>query len=150
MHYNACNYLSMLGLKLNHVSKRGHRCILRGHFINKKESGDEAIDQYLSKLKIKSEVRTRCCWFRTWTHLHARFNVMKLSRQILISDATRESEYGKLHRYFHIGEIHHLYIYSWSCKLCQSATVALLIHVIHFVHLKRCTISFLITFHLTN
>ena len=24
MHYNGCNYLSMLGLKLNHVSKRGH------------------------------------------------------------------------------------------------------------------------------
>ena len=24
--YLACNYLSMLGLKLNHVSKRGHRC----------------------------------------------------------------------------------------------------------------------------
>ena len=24
--YNGCNYLSMLGLKLNHVSKRGHRC----------------------------------------------------------------------------------------------------------------------------
>ena len=23
MHYNGCNYLSMLGLKLNHVSKRG-------------------------------------------------------------------------------------------------------------------------------
>ena len=23
--YNGCNYLSMLGLKLNHVSKRGHR-----------------------------------------------------------------------------------------------------------------------------
>ena len=23
-HYNGCNYLSMLGLKLNHVSKRGH------------------------------------------------------------------------------------------------------------------------------
>ena len=23
--YNRCNYLSMLGLKLNHVSKRGHR-----------------------------------------------------------------------------------------------------------------------------
>ena len=26
MHYNGCNYLSMLGLKLNHVSKRGPRC----------------------------------------------------------------------------------------------------------------------------
>ena len=26
MHYNGCNYLSMLGLKLNHVSKRGHWC----------------------------------------------------------------------------------------------------------------------------
>ena len=25
IHYNVCNYLSMLGLKLNHVSKRGHR-----------------------------------------------------------------------------------------------------------------------------
>ena len=25
MHHNGCNYLSMLGLKLNHVSKRGHR-----------------------------------------------------------------------------------------------------------------------------
>ena len=25
MVYNGCNYLSMLGLKLNHVSKRGHR-----------------------------------------------------------------------------------------------------------------------------
>ena len=25
MHYNGCNYLSMLGLKLNHVSKRGPR-----------------------------------------------------------------------------------------------------------------------------
>ena len=24
IHYNGCNYLSMLGLKLNHVSKRGH------------------------------------------------------------------------------------------------------------------------------
>ena len=24
MHYNGCDYLSMLGLKLNHVSKRGH------------------------------------------------------------------------------------------------------------------------------
>ena len=24
--YNICNYLSMLGLKLNHVSKGGHRC----------------------------------------------------------------------------------------------------------------------------
>ena len=24
-HYKGCNYLSMLGLKLNHVSKRGHR-----------------------------------------------------------------------------------------------------------------------------
>ena len=27
MHYNGCNYLSMLGLKLNHVSKRGHWCV---------------------------------------------------------------------------------------------------------------------------
>ena len=27
MHYNGCNYLSMLGLKLNHVSKRGPRWI---------------------------------------------------------------------------------------------------------------------------
>ena len=26
--YNGCNYLSMLGLKLNHVSKRGHRNII--------------------------------------------------------------------------------------------------------------------------
>ena len=26
-HYNGCNYLSMLGLKSNHVSKRGHRKI---------------------------------------------------------------------------------------------------------------------------
>ena len=25
-HYNGCDYLSMLGLKLNHVSKRGHWC----------------------------------------------------------------------------------------------------------------------------
>ena len=25
MHYNGCNYLSMLGLKFNHLSKRGHR-----------------------------------------------------------------------------------------------------------------------------
>ena len=25
IHYNGCDYLSMLGLKLNHVSKRGHR-----------------------------------------------------------------------------------------------------------------------------
>ena len=25
MHYNGCNYLSMVGLKLNHVSKRGHK-----------------------------------------------------------------------------------------------------------------------------
>ena len=25
IHYNGCNYLSMLRLKLNHVSKRGHR-----------------------------------------------------------------------------------------------------------------------------
>ena len=24
IHYNGCNYLSMLGLKINHVSKRGH------------------------------------------------------------------------------------------------------------------------------
>ena len=24
MHYNGCNYISILGLKLNHVSKRGH------------------------------------------------------------------------------------------------------------------------------
>ena len=29
MHYNGCDYLSMLGLKLNHVSKRGHRRILQ-------------------------------------------------------------------------------------------------------------------------
>ena len=28
IHYNGCNYLSMLGLKLNHVSKSGHRRIL--------------------------------------------------------------------------------------------------------------------------
>ena len=27
IHYNVCNYLSMLGLKLNHVSKRGHRFV---------------------------------------------------------------------------------------------------------------------------
>ena len=27
IHYNGCNYLSMLGLKLNHVSKRGHWCL---------------------------------------------------------------------------------------------------------------------------
>ena len=27
MHYNGGDYLSMLGLKLNHVSKRGHRSI---------------------------------------------------------------------------------------------------------------------------
>ena len=27
-HYNGCDYLSMLGLKLNHVSKRGHRCCM--------------------------------------------------------------------------------------------------------------------------
>ena len=26
-HYNRCNYLSMLGLKLIHVSKRGHCCV---------------------------------------------------------------------------------------------------------------------------
>ena len=29
MHYNGCNYLSMLGLKLNHVSKRGPRGQIR-------------------------------------------------------------------------------------------------------------------------
>ena len=27
-HYNGCNYLSMLGLKLNHVSKRGPRLVM--------------------------------------------------------------------------------------------------------------------------
>ena len=27
--YNGCNYLSMLGLKLNDASKRGHRCFTR-------------------------------------------------------------------------------------------------------------------------
>ena len=31
-HYNGCNYLSMLGLKLNHVSKRGHRWARLWHF----------------------------------------------------------------------------------------------------------------------
>ena len=29
MHHNGCNYLSMLGLKLNHVNKRGHCCEYR-------------------------------------------------------------------------------------------------------------------------
>ena len=27
--YQACDYLSMLGLKLNHVSKRGHKSFTR-------------------------------------------------------------------------------------------------------------------------
>ena len=36
--YQACNYLSMLGLKLNHVSKRGHRGCSRGT-INSLASG---------------------------------------------------------------------------------------------------------------
>ena len=30
--YQACNYLSMHGLKLNHVSKRGPRCIVYGMY----------------------------------------------------------------------------------------------------------------------
>ena len=30
--YWSCDYLSVLGLKLNHVSKRGPRCILRPHW----------------------------------------------------------------------------------------------------------------------
>ena len=33
MHYNGCNYLSMLGLKLNHVSKRGHRSLYKNYFL---------------------------------------------------------------------------------------------------------------------
>ena len=32
MHSDGCNYLSMLGLKLNHVSKRGHR-LSRSHLL---------------------------------------------------------------------------------------------------------------------
>ena len=34
MHYNGCNYLSMLGLKLNHVSKRGpcaNKCFFQNY-----------------------------------------------------------------------------------------------------------------------
>ena len=32
MHHNGCNHLSMLGLKLNHVSKRGHRELFGDHW----------------------------------------------------------------------------------------------------------------------
>ena len=34
-HYNGCNYLSMLGFKLNHVSKRGPRRMIHG-MVNQK------------------------------------------------------------------------------------------------------------------
>ena len=52
--YQACDYLSMLGLKLNHFSKRGHCCV-RAHSI--------AIDLITSKVRY-------CLWITAEPCLH--------------------------------------------------------------------------------
>ena len=68
--YQACDYLSMLGLKLNHVSKRGYRC--NDQWIKKERNIYISIQNWLVILSanidncfskiVGTDKTTRDCW----------------------------------------------------------------------------------------
>ena len=67
MHHNGCNYLSMLGLKLNHVSKRGHRDTKLWYFICCPTDNVAEETLYLS-LSWSATTLTWCNYDVKWCH----------------------------------------------------------------------------------
>ena len=61
--YNGCNYLSMLGLKLNHVSKRGYWCLMLQLNYKITQSQLNIAIYMISRLnnndKVSEKIRTR-------------------------------------------------------------------------------------------
>ena len=71
MYYNGCNYLSMLGLKLNHVSKRGHSCMptTGRHFSIKMLSHQYKNSHYEDKIFIMAvPILSKMVFILKWCH----------------------------------------------------------------------------------